>query len=245
MKNRQISIYKTIKKRFSEIINGKGLASEVVRVRAKTLTPKEAIGNAEDNDYPLQKGREFLVQADFKGSVGQAFTDMAGNYEGSLHQIVGMNLTNNLRRAVFISTLNAVMRHFGMVDGTRHCKDKGPIDCSRELVNYLKENFGKPKIALVGLQPRMLEALSSQFKVKVTDLDENNIGKKKYGITIDPPQRTEVNLNWCDVAVVTGTTLVNGTIVEFVSKQHVIFYGVSIAGSANLLGLTHFCPYST
>ena len=131
-----------------------------------------------------------------------------------------------------------------MIDKSVHCKDKGPINCSKELSNYIKEEYGKPKIALVGLQPRMLEALSREFQVSVMDLDENNIGQKKYGIMIGPPQKTEVNLSWCDVALVTGTTLVNDTIGEFKTKKPVIFYGVTISGAARLLGLEHFCPYS-
>ena len=131
-----------------------------------------------------------------------------------------------------------------MIDKSIHCKDMSPVRCSKELVKYLKEEFGKPKVALVGLQPRMLESLSGEFNVKVMDLDENNIGQKAYGIMIGPPQRTDANLSWCDMALITGTTLVNDTIGEFKTEKPVIFYGVTIAGPARLLGLEHFCPYS-
>jgi uncharacterized protein (DUF4213/DUF364 family) len=89
----------------------------------------------------------------------------------------------------------------------------------------------------------MLEALSGQFEVRATDLDPENIGKKKFGVIIDSPEKTEENLNWCDVAIVTGTTLVNDTIGVFMKQKPVIFFGVSIAGPARLLGLSHFCPY--
>jgi hypothetical protein len=97
---------------------------------------------------------------------------------------------------------------------------------------------------MVGLQPRMLEAFSREFEVRVTDLDENNIGQEKYGIIIGPPQRTKANLNWCDVALITGTTLINNTIGEFKTEKPVIYYGATITGPAHLLGLRHFCPYS-
>ncbi|MBW1852481.1 MAG: hypothetical protein JRJ15_13870 [Deltaproteobacteria bacterium] len=236
-------MYDIIKERFSAIIEERNLGSEEVRVIAKTLTPEEAIGNPEDDDYPIQKGKERLVQAEFKGSQGQAFTDMFGNYEGKLSQIIEMDLSNNFRRAIFISTINAVMKHLGMVNQTIHCKDKDPKNCSRELVSYIKKEFNKPRVALVGLQPRMLEALSEEFEVRVTDLDEENIGRQKFGIIIDSPEQTEANLNWCDMALVTGTTLINNTINAFSLDKHIIFFGVSIVGPAHLLGLNHFCPY--
>jgi len=238
-------MYDIIKKKFSDIVDENKLGDEEVSVFAKTLTPTEAIGNPEHNDYPIQKGKERMMQAEFKGSQGQAFTDMFGNYKGKLSQIIEMDLSNNFQRAIFISTVNAVMRQLEMVDKTIHCKDKGPKDCSQELVSYIKKEFNKPRIALVGLQPRMLEELSAEFEVRVTDLDKENIGKQKFGVMIDSPEKTEENLTWCDVALVTGTTLVNDTASAFRIDKPVIFFGVSIAGPARLLGLTHFCPFST
>ena len=237
-------MYETLKKILAEIIREKRLASEKVRISGRALTLKEAIANPEYSDYPLQRGKERLMQADLGGSLGQAFTDMPGNFEGMLSQVIEINLTNNFRRAVFISTINALMRYLGMIDKSVHCKGTGPVKCSKDMIKYLKKKFGKPKVALVGLQPRMLEALSSEFEVNVMDLDENKIGQKIYGILVGPPQRTEANLKWCDVALVTGTTLINNTIGEFKTEKPVIYYGVTIAGPARLLGLEHFCPYS-
>jgi len=237
-------MYETLRKKFSEIVVQANLESEEVKISGRALTEKEAIGNPEHRDYPLQKGKERLMQAEFRGSFGQAFTDMSGNFEGRLSQIVEMNLADNFRRAIFISTINAVMKYLGLIDKSMHCKDTSPVRCSKELVKFLKEEYGKPKVALVGLQPRMLEALSGVFDVKVMDLDENNIGQKACGIMVGPPQRTEANLNWCDIALITGTTLVNDTIGGFNTEKPVIFYGVTIAGPARLLGLEHFCPYS-
>ena len=237
-------MFKTLKNKFKEIVKENGLKSEEVRVVGRAITPKEAIGNPIDQDYPIQKGKERMMQAEFKGSLGQAFTDMSGNFEGKLSRIMGLHLTDNFQRAVYLSTVNAVVRHIGMVDRSIHCRDNGPVKCSQDLVAHIKKEFGKPKIALVGLQPRMLESLASKFDVRVTDLDEDNIGEQKYGIRIGPPQRTEANLNWCDIALVTGTTFVNDTISEFKSEKPVIFYGSTITGPARLLGLTHFCPYS-
>jgi uncharacterized protein (DUF4213/DUF364 family) len=46
-----------------------------------------------------------------------------------------------------------------------------------------------------------------------------------------------------DILLVTGTTLVNATINRFLNqKAQTVFYGVTIAGAAKLLGLRRFCP---
>jgi uncharacterized protein (DUF4213/DUF364 family) len=216
---------------------------ERVSIKARPLSSEEAIGNPEDKDYPLVKGKERMIQAELKGFFGQAFTDMYGNYEGTLSEILSMDITNNFRRAIFTSTLNAVMRCFANLKGTIHCKDQDPPRCSQELVKYIYDRFGMVKIAMVGFQPRMVEALSKQFEVKVTDLDADNVGKEKFGVKIEGPDKTSENLQWTDLALVTGTTFVNNTYSEFVIKKPVIFYGVTVAGPAALAGLERFCPY--
>jgi hypothetical protein len=238
-------MYDRIMMKFADIVNENKLSDEIVSVTSQTLFPEEVIGNPEDDDNSIRKGRKRMMVAEFKGSYGQSFTDMFGGYEGEISRILDVPLDNSFARSVFISTVNAVMRHLQLIDKTMHCKDKGPKTCCRELVSYIKKEYDNPRIALVGLQPRMLKALSEEFQLRVTDLDEENIGRQKFGIVIDSPEQTEANLNWCDIALVTGTTLVNDTIDAFKIEKPTIFFGVSIAGPAHLLGLTHFCPCST
>ena len=236
-------MYDIIKQEFAKIIKENGLESGEVVIRATPLSPREAIGNPEDRDYPLVIGVERLMQAEFRDCRGQAFTDMYGDFSGRLSDIVEMDLTNNFRRAIFISSLNAVMRYLGLVDKTVHCKDNEPRECSYELVKYIERNYGHPQLAVVGFQPRMVEALSPKLELRVTDMDEDNIGTEKFGVIIHSPEKTQENLDWCDLALVTGTTIVNNTIDQFKISKPVIFYGVTISGVAKLLGLNHFCYY--
>jgi hypothetical protein len=107
-----------------------------------------------------------------------------------------------------------------------------------------EEAIGRPKLFLAGFQPRMVEVLSKAFPLRVTDLDPDNIGKEKFGISIEGPEKTRANLVWCDVVLVTGTTIVNNTISEFFIRKPTIFYGVTISGAAKILGLNHFCACS-
>jgi hypothetical protein len=235
-------VYDILKKEFARIVKDNALEGEVV-IKAAVLSPEEAIGNPEDKDYPLIVGKERMMQAEFRGSLGQAFTDMYGNFSGRLSEITAMDLKDNFRRAIFISSLNAVMRYLGLINKTTHCKNDEPRLCGYELAKYIEENFGHPRIAMVGLQPRFVEALSKSFELRVTDMDQANIGTEKFGCMIHGPRMTGENLEWCDVALVTGTTIVNNTIEQFMISKPVIYYGVTISGAAKLLGLNHFCYF--
>jgi len=238
-------LYDIIKKEFVKLITENGLQGEKVIIQATPLSPQQAIGNPEDKDYPLMVGVERLMQAEFRGSLGQAYTDMYGDFSSRLSDIVEMDLKNNFRRAIFISSLNAVMKHLGLITPTVHCKDNQPRECSYELVRYIEKNYGHPRVAMVGFQPRMVEALAKRFELMVTDMDEDNIGQEKLGVKIHDPSQTKSHLDWCDIALVTGSTIVNNTINQFIISKPVVFYGVSIAGAAKLLGLNHFCPFGS
>ena len=236
-------MYDIIKREFTKIVNENRLQAEEIVVHAKPLSPEQAIGNPEDRDYPLIVGVERLMQAEFRGALGQAFTDMYGDFSGRLSDILAMDLKNNYRRAIFISSLNAVMRYLGMITKTIHCRDNEPRECSYQLVKYIEKNYGHPRVAMAGFQPRMVEMLSKQFELKVTDMDQDNIDSEKFGVIIQGPEKTQEHLNWCDIALVTGTTVVNNTIDQFRISKPVVFYGITISGVASLLGLNHFCHF--
>jgi len=240
-------MYSVIRDKFERIIKENDLLNETVMIRAKPLTPEEAIGNPESEDFPILKGHERLMQAEFRGSFGQAFTDMHGNFMGTLRDVLDMELTNNFRRAIFIASLNAVMRNLGMIEGSVHCKDSGPKECGEDLVEFLGK-YERSRIALVGFQPVHTRCCSELHELKILDMDCENIGKEKFGVVVlDGSRYAEDVLEWCDIALVTGTTVVNGTIEPIldIARGKSVFYGISIAGVAHLLGLKRFCPRST
>jgi len=236
-----MEIYESLKKKIIDLIQDNHLESDEVIIKARPLTPDEAIGNPEDKDYPLITGRERMMQAELRGAFGQAYTDMYGNYASKLIDIAQMELKNNFRRAIFISSLNAVTRYLGLIDKTMHCKDNEPRECSSKLAEYIMKKYGHPRIAMVGLQPRMVESLAKSFEIKVTDMDYANINSEKFGVVIQSPQKTREHLDWCDIALVTGSTIVNNTIGDFIVDKPVIFYGVTISGAAKVLGLEGYC----
>ncbi|GAB4112085.1 MAG: DUF364 domain-containing protein [Candidatus Caldatribacteriota bacterium] len=237
-----LNFYADIKEIFFNLIKEKGLISSRVEVvRTRPLTPQEVIGKTDRDDFPLLKGKEVMLQADFKGSLGQAFTDMPGDYSGTLKDIFALSLDNNFNRAIFISTLNAVLRHLNYISKTVHCRDKEPEECAARLVDYIKERFGNPRIAFIGMQPAMVEALAADYKIRVTDLNPANIGKKKFGILIEDAAYTKEILSWSDLIFATGTTVVNNTITQLFIGKPLVFYGVTIAGVAYLKGYEQYC----
>ena len=98
-------IYAELLNHFSYVCKKENLLSQSVQVKARVLSSKEAIGNPEANDFPLQKGKVRLMQARFGTGMGQAFTDHYGDFSGKLKDIIDMPLKNNFRRAVFIFSL--------------------------------------------------------------------------------------------------------------------------------------------
>jgi hypothetical protein len=145
---RDSDIYDVLKREFVRIVEAHALKSEKVIIRTGVLSPQEAIGNPEHKDYPLIRGRERLMQAEFRGCFGQAFTDMYGNFTATLSEIVRIDLADNFKRAIFVSSLNAVLRYLGIVSKTVHCKDNEPPQCARALSEFIKGKFSNPKIAM-------------------------------------------------------------------------------------------------
>lgn len=237
-------IYNELNRRLLKELEGKGVLSEKVHIKARPLSAEGAIGNPEADDFPLQKGKERLMQAEFRGALGQAFTDQYGDFEGILAEVLEMPLRNNYRRALFAASLNAVLRFLGLIDGTVHCRDQEPALCAQKLSQYIGSNYGKIKIAQIGFQPRMVEVLSLQFDLRVSDLDPANVGTTRFNTLIEGPEASEDLINWADLLLVTGTTLVNATIDQFLNKKPILFYGTTIAGAAHIMGWDQFCVCS-
>lgn len=237
-------VYPQLKKRVFSLWKSQGLLSERIQVRARALSTSEAIGNPEHNDFPIQKRKEKLIQADFMGAAGQAFTDMYADYEGTLQQVLDLPLENNHQRAVFVASINAVMRYLGHIEGSIHCRDKEPVYCGKSLVPYLEDRYNVDKITLIGFQPRMLENLTKAYQLRILDMDPDNVGTQKFGVDIEGAEHAKEAVQWGDLLLVTGTTLANGTIVPLIGEKPMVFYGTTIAGAAHLMGWERFCPRS-
>lgn len=234
--------YEQLKKRLAVIVEDNGFQGQAIDVvSARTLKAVESIGNPERKDFPLVKGREVMVEADFNGAKGQAFTDMPGDFKGTVDEVLQMSMSDNFERAIFVSTLNSVLRYIGVVGCTIHCKNEELEECARNLVKYIAQQFGDPKIAFIGLQPAMVDNLARSYKIRVTDMDPENVGHSKYGVDIEPVSHTGDVIRWSDVVFATGSTFVNGTYRSLVRDRPLFFYGVTGSGIAYLTGCPQYC----
>lgn len=225
-----------------KIMKEKDWDNELVDIlSARPLGALEAIGVPERDDYPILKGKEVMIEAIFKGAKGQAYTDQPGKYSGTLKEIIELPLNNNFQRAIFIATVNAVLRYLGILDKTVHCKNQEPANCARKLVEYLLR-FGKPRIAFIGMQPGMVAELSKHFELRIVDLDPENIGKRFGDTVVEGVGHTQEVIDWGDIILATGSTAVNDSLEGFLVNKPVIFYGVTVAGIAYLNQLEQYCP---
>ena len=249
---KHISILLQSKERFEAIAKARELIDTDVSVLVKTLSPEEAIGQPGRRDFPIVLGKERLIEAEFDGAKAHAFTDSPKEFIGKVNEVMNLPLITNGQRAIFIATMNAVLKHLNIIRATLHCRDNEPEQCAKEIAQFIREKFGVKKIGLVGLNPAILESLSNTFgaeNVKTTDLNRQNIGTMKYGVEVwDGGIMTEKLVNNSDLVLMTGTTFVNGTfdtILDYVrhfNKEYLV-YGVTSAGICELMALNKICPY--
>lgn len=241
----QRKLYETLKAEFLKILADENLLTEKIEIASKALTPEEAIGITKRKDFPIITGKEIMLQAECRGSYGQAFTDSPAVFKGTLAEICDMDLENDPQATgLFIASLNAVMKYTGKSECTVHCKSEGPEKCAKDVLGYIKENYGNPKIALVGYQPSLLENLSKEFNLRVLDLNPANIGAVRYGVKVEDgiSAYEEVVREWADLVLCTGSTICNGTIVDFIGlDKPVLFFGTTLSGAAPILGLKRLC----
>jgi len=246
------SILEQIRPQFVDLAVRGNLLPAAVLVLGKPLTPEEAIGTPGRRDFPILVGRERVLEATVLGARGQAFTDSPREFAGTVEEVLNLDLDTNQNRAIYIATLNAVLRHLKLVRGTVHCRDEEPELCAREIASRLFDRYGTVDVGLVGLNPAIAERLVDTFgaeHVRITDLLRDTIGQQRFGVTVwDGNTRTEDLVIASDLLVITGTTLVNDTfgsildLIETHGKSYVL-YGMTAVGVAHLTGFDRLCPH--
>ncbi len=234
------------------ILERENLLDVPVEVWAVPLSPEEAIGNPRRRDYPIIEGKERVIEARVLNAKGHAFTDSAGNYRGTLNSVMTLPLDNNRNRAVFVAVLNAALKHLGLSERTVHCRDEDPEKCAQEIALHIIDRHGKINVGLIGLNPAIADALvkaSSEDRVRITDLNREQIGRLKFGVEIwDGRKRTDELIEESDFILMTGTTLVNDSFDAIIEKikgegKQYLIYGVTCAGVSTLLDFPRICPY--
>ena len=115
----------------------------------------------------------------------------------------------------------------------------------------VRQRYGTRRYGMIGLQPAILKGMVDAFGkvgVCVADLNPDNIGQVREDLLVmDGEKELDKLVEWCDVGLATGSSIVNGSINEIVEKfaaagKPVVFFGNTISGVAVLTNLERICP---
>jgi hypothetical protein len=221
-----------------------------VTVTSRALKNEEAIGYPDREDFPLLRGKEVLLQAEIEGFKGQAFTSDPITFNGDIKHIIALPDDRPGNYALMVAVLNALARKLGLVEHTIHCRNNEPEECAPQIVAEIREKYGLCKIGIVGYQPAIIEHFVNAFgaeRVRVTDLNRDNIGNVRYGVEIWEGLRdTSRLIEFADVLMITGSILANGTAEDVLAgiEKPVYFYGTTCAALANFNQFNRICPLS-
>lgn len=246
-----MNVLDQLAEKFQQIIE-KNAIDPLEEIFIEPLGVKEAIGDPTPfRDFPLLKGKETLVQADFRGSKGQAFTSFPLRWHGTLKEVIAIQQDGARNTAIFVAVLNAVGRSVDLCKDTIHCKNEEPERCAGKIAEYVKNNFPGSTVGMVGYQPAITNALCETLgnrNIRVIDLDPENIGRVICGaVTIrDGSTDLELLADEVDLAMSTGSTIANGSLDSILDafnerNKPVFFYGTTIACAAELLDLNRLC----
>ena len=144
-------LYEKLKNGFLQVLKQHQIENDTVTVSCRALTPQEAIGETARKDFPIITGKDVMIEATYRGSRGQAFTDSPTAFSGTLSAVLQMEIAHNSHNCgIFIATLNAVMNSVGLCSGTVHCKTDGPEPVSyTHLDVYKRQVHGRFKKGIV------------------------------------------------------------------------------------------------
>jgi uncharacterized protein (DUF4213/DUF364 family) len=252
---KEVTAIQQAKNKLVELVKQNKAEGLPVKVTIGALSPQQAIGNTTRQDFAILEGKEVVIEAQFGGGFGQAFTDSPQEFEGTIDDVLSLSMDTKGNRAILVATLNAIASHMGLVTGVRHCRNDEPEKCGIEIAKELKEKFGdvkNVKIGMIGLQPAILQNLIENFginNIHCTDMNPKNIGQNKYGVTIwDGKTQTQELIDWCDVVLATSSTTANGSFDDInritkEKKKKLVLFGITGAAISVTLGIDRICPY--
>lgn len=219
-----------------------------VKVGSRALSQQEAIGSPQHKDFPLLQGKEVLLQVEVEGYAGQAFTADPIEFTGTVQSILELPSERPGQEALIVATLNALARSTGRVEGTVHCRDEEPETCAQRISQYIYDQHGECRVGIIGYQPAILEHCIKKFgpeRVRVTDLNLNNIGQLRYGVEVWDGMLDNLRLiSESDVLLITGSTMANGTgeaLLQMVGQKPFYLFGTTAAALAWINNWPRLC----
>jgi len=248
--NRGEPLLERARREFARLVGTRRLLDARIIITARTLSTEEAIGRPVYDDLPLLRGKEVMIEAEFQGAKGHAFTSAPSSWKGSLRDLLALPLDTHRERALVTAAMNAVLRALDLIERTVHCHSEDIERCGDRMAADLRREYGPIRVGVVGYQPGLVAGLAKHFgpaNVRVADLLEENIGRRVGGVEIwDGLTRAKDLIRESDLVLATGSTVANGTVDDLLQLARkydtpLLLYGVTSAAVCYLCGLPRRC----
>ena len=237
-------IYDKVIKEFCALPEVPEIMDEVITATI-SVDPMDIMEVTENNERHLPSRSERRVEVNFRGTVGQAFTETPREFTGTIREVLERPFEGKGLDCVLVAMINAVMGHYDYIRGTCHCDRDGHESCGSKYRGYVQSLYEGAKIVIVGYQAFILRSLvHGKGTVWTMDRDYNNITKLRHDnvITNSGFENREAAKKWADLFICSGSMVCNGTLEQWIDTGvPTVFYGVTIAGVAKLLNLRRIC----
>ena len=239
-----IELYQQIISSFLELPGVGELLQEPVRV-VPDVTPEHTL--LPENDPPgLVSKPEYRVTAFFRDSAGEAYTECPQAFEGTLREALDLPVSERGISGAALAAINAVMHDLDLCPGAFPDDEQAHARYADALFRHVSERFGKDHIVLVGYDGYIVKKFVEEgMDFWTLDRNPDNITKNRFEHVIvnSGKYNREACFAWGKVILLTGSSLCNGTAVQYLDQGvPILFYGITCAGAATLLGLDWFPP---
>lgn len=235
-------LYQQILSCFYELSGVSDLLNETVTVTV-SKEPEHTLRPEEDPLSTVARP-EYCVTAEIRGAKGEAYTENPSAFQGTLKQALEIPPSEKGISAVAVSAINAAMNFLNLSPGTFPEDAQHHISYADSLCRYITEHYGKEKIVLIGYDGYLVKRFMEEgLEFWTLDRDPDHIAQSRFDhVVVNSAKRNrESSFVWGKVLIVTGSTLCNGTIVQYLdSGKELLFYGITCAGIATLLKLPWF-----
>ena len=218
---------------------GEAVSVTVSEEPERTLRP--------EGDPPSTVARpEYCVTAELCGVKGEAYTETPEAFQGTLEEALSIAPSENGISAVTVAALNAAMNKLGLCPGTFPEEEQAHIAYADAVCRHITENYGRGNLVLVGYDGYFVKRFMEEgLDFWTMDRDPDHIAQDRFDhVVVNSAKRNrESSFAWGKLFLITGSTLCNGTIVQYLdSGKELLFYGITCAGAATLLSLPWFSP---
>lgn len=237
-----LELHQEFVNRFVSFPGVRDLLSETVRVVAD---PEPETTLLPDKEPPSLINRpEYRVTAYFHDHKGEAYTECPRDFTGTLEQLLSLPMNDQGIDARFVAAVNAVLCFLTGSPGSFPDDPNAHKIYAERICSYVKEHYGTSRIVLIGYDGYLVKQFMDEgLDFWTLDRDPNHITKNRFHhiVVNSGYYNRESSFAWGRIFLVTGSTLCNGTIIQYLnSGKELLFYGITCAGAASLLQLPWF-----